>query len=128
MKSKFHPTQAFVKDTGLVLVLISLLIAYWTGKLFFVLLATGTLLVAMTVPVVLKPLAFIWHYFSVTLGSIANRVVLTVIFGGVLTPVGVIRRWLGFDPMKRKAWKNGVTSVFAERNHLFTADDLNRPY
>lgn len=128
MKSKFRPTQAYTKDTGLVIVLILLLTAYWTGKLFFLPLSIGTLLVVMTIPVVLKPLAFICYYFSTALGNTTNRIVLTVIFVGVLIPVGVIRRCLGFDPMKRKVWKNGVKSVFTERNHTFTSDDFNRPY
>ena len=128
MKSKFRPTQAYTKDTGLVIVLILLMTAYWTGKLFILPLTIGTLLVVMTVPVVLKPLAVIWYYFSTGLGNITNRIVLTVIFVGVLIPVGVIRKCLGFDPMKRKAWKNGVNSVFTVRNHTFTADDFMRPY
>ncbi|PJC72380.1 MAG: hypothetical protein CO013_09605 [Syntrophobacterales bacterium CG_4_8_14_3_um_filter_58_8] len=128
MKSKFRPTQDYAKDTGLVIVLILLLTAYWTEKLFFLPLSIGTLLVVMTVPVVLKPLAVIWYYFSTGLGNMTNRIVLTVIFVGVLIPVGMIRRCMGFDPMKRKAWKNGVNSVFTERNHTFIADDFNRPY
>ncbi len=128
MKIKFHPTQAYAKDTGLVIVLILLLIAYWKGDLFFILPAIGTLLVAMTVPIVLQPLAVIWYYASTALGSVTNRIVLTVIYWGVLTPVGMVRRWLGFDPMKRKIWKNGTHSVFAERNHIFKSDDLKMPY
>ena len=84
MKSKFRPTQDYAKDTGLVIVLILLLTAYWTEKLFFLPLSIGTLLVVMTVPVVLKPLAVIWYYFSTGLGNMTNRIVLTVIFVGVL--------------------------------------------
>lgn len=128
MKLKFRPTQTYTKDTGLVIVLILLLTAYWKENLFFILLAIGTLVVVMTIPVVLKPLAVIWYYFSTALGNITNRIVLTVIFWGVLTPVGIIRRCLGFDPMKRKTWKNGVHSVFTVRNHTVTSDDLNMPY
>jgi hypothetical protein len=128
MKTKFRPTQAYTKDTGLVIVLILLLTAYWKENLVFILLAIATLLVAMTVPAVLKPLAVIWYYVSTALGSVTNRIVLTAIYWGVLTPVGVLRRWLGFDPMKSKLWKNGTHSVFTERNHVFISDDLNRPY
>lgn len=128
MKFKYHPTQAYIKDTGLVVVLVLLLMAYWTGNSFLLPLAIGILLVVMTVPTLLKPLAFIWYYFSITFGKMTNRIILTVIFVGILVPVGVVRRCLGFDPMKRKAWKNGVTSVLTERNHLYSADDFNRPF
>jgi hypothetical protein len=128
MSLKFRPTQAFTKDTGLIVVLILLLTAYWTGKSFFLPLSIGTLLVVMTVPMVFKPVAIVWYYFSATLGQVTNRIVLTIIFVCVLVPVGVIRRYLGFDPMKRKAWKKGVNSVFTERHHTFTADDFDKPY
>ena len=128
MKLNFRPTETFTKDTGLVIVLILLLITYWTGKLLFILISIGTLVVVMTIPVVLTPLAVIWYYFSTALGQVTNRIILTIVFGIVLTPVGIVRRWMGFDPMKRKAWKNGVQSVFTERNHTFTSNDLKMPY
>lgn len=128
MKLKYRPTQTFIKDTGLVLVLVLLLIAYWRGSSLFILLSIGALVVVMTVPVILKPLAVIWYYFSVVLGNIMSRIVLAVIFWGVLMPVAIVRRWLGFDPMKQKIWKKGRGSVFKKRNHTFTCDDLNMPY
>lgn len=128
MKLKIYQTQAYTKDTGLVIVLVLLLLSYWTGKSFFLPIAIGTLLVVMTVPAVLKPLAFIWYYFSMLLGKVTNRIILTIVFVGVLMPVGMIRRCLGFDPMKRKLWKNGVNSVLTVRNHFFTSDDFKRPY
>jgi hypothetical protein len=128
MKSKFNPTQAYTKDTGLIVVLILLLTAYWQGKLYFILPAIATLLVVMTVPMILKPLAVVWHYFSTALGNITNRIVFTAIFWVVLAPMSIIRKHLGFDPLKLKKWKNGVESVFTVRNHTFTSDDLNMPY
>lgn len=128
MRLKFSLTQEYIKDTGLIIVLILLLIAYWKGELYFILPAIGTLIVVMTVPVVIKPLAVIWFYFSTTVGNVTNRIVFTVIYWVVLTPVSVMRKCLGFDPMRLKGWKNGVHSVFTERNHSFTSDDFSRPY
>jgi hypothetical protein len=129
MSVKFHPTGAYIKDTGLVAVLILLLVAYWQGgESPFVPLAIGMLVVVMTVPAVLKPVAVIWYYFSLGLGYVSSRIVLALIFWGVLLPVGLVRRWMGFDPMQRKAWKKGRDSVFTERNHIYTGDDLTRPY
>jgi hypothetical protein len=128
MKLKFRPTIAYTKETGLVLVLIFLLTAYWKEDFSFILISIMTLVVVMTIPVVLKPLAVAWYYFSIALGNITNRIILTVIFALVLAPVGMMRRSLGFDPMKRKTWKNGKDSVFKTRDHVFTSDDLNTPY
>jgi hypothetical protein len=128
MKLGFQPTQAYSKDTGLVIVLVLLLTAYWMENLFLIPFAIGILVGVMTVPIIFKPLAVVWYYFSITLGSITNRIILTVIFWVVLTPIGIIRRSLGFDPMKQKAWKNGLCSVFTTRNQYMTPDDLKLPY
>lgn len=128
MKSKFCPTQAYAKDVGLAIVLILLLTSFWAGELYFILPAIGMLLVVMIIPAILKQLAVIWYYLFTALGNITNRIILAVIFGVVLTPIGIIRRCLGFDSMNRKSWKNGVNSVFTVRNHTFTSDDLNKPY
>ena len=128
MKKKNRPTEGYIKDTGLIIVLILLLIAYGTGKSLFILLAIAMLVVVMTVPVILTPFAAIWFSLSAVLGSITNRIVLTILFGAVLMPIALIRRFRGYDPMKRKIWKKGSCSVFTKRNHVFIADDLNVPY
>jgi hypothetical protein len=30
--------------------------------------------------------------------------------------------------MQRKTWKNGTGTVFKEKNHVFTSDDLTAPF
>lgn len=128
MKLKFRPTRNFTKDTGLIVVLILLITAYWKDSLFFIFPAIAVLLISMTVPSVFMPIAILWHYFSLFIGNITNRIILTIIFFCVVTPIGIIRKCFGADPMKLKAWKNGNGSVFTEKNHKFSADDLKNPY
>jgi len=57
-----------------------------------------------------------------------SRVVLTLAFFLVLTPVALLRRALGHDPMRRKGWKAGSASVFETRDHTYTAEDIERPF
>jgi hypothetical protein len=128
MRLKFQPTLDYAKDTGLVLILIFLLMAYWREDPFFVLITIVTLVADMTVPVIFKPLAILWYYIAKFLGQITNRIILTLIFTLVLLPVGLFRKALGYDPMKRKEWKKGTGSVFRTRDHLFTSGDLSMPY
>jgi hypothetical protein len=128
MKLIYRPTEAYTKDSGLVITLVLLLIAYWREESFFILLAICTLLLVMTFPIILRPLAISWHYVSTLLGMVTNRTLLTIVFWLILLPVGMARRFLGFDPMKRKEWKHGTQSVFTERNHTFTVEDLLMPY
>lgn len=116
------------KDSGLALTLISLL-CYQAWKLeILLLLAIIFLLVAMTYPLIFKPFAKIWFALSTALGTIVSKIVLTVLFFGLVLPFGLARRLSGKDSMKLKSWKKGVASVFRVREHSFTAKDLEHPY
>jgi hypothetical protein len=124
MKRLFHSTQTYSKDTGLIIVLALLLTAYWNNNLALLLPAIGTLIAAMTIPMIFVPVAVIWYYFTLFLEKITNRILLAIIFIGIITPVSLVRRSARFDPMLRKKWKKGTDSVFFKRNHTFVAKDL----
>ena len=128
MRRIFRPTQTYSKDTGLIIVLALLLTAYWKNNPVLILPAIGMLIAAMTIPMIFLPVAVIWYYFSFFLGEITNRIVLAFIFIGIITPVSLVRRRVGFDPMLRKKWKKGTDSVFFNRNHAFVAKDLTTPF
>lgn len=122
-------TKEQAKDSGLALVLILLLVSYFlkswdsTG-----LAAIIILVITMAAPLVFKPFAVIWLSFSGVLGSFMSKVLLTVVFILVVTPIGWFRRILGKDPMLKKKWKQGSASVFTKRDRMYTADDLEKPY
>ena len=128
MKRNFQPPAGYVKDTGLIVVLILLLLAYGRVGAFFLPLSIGVLVAVMVYPALFKPLAVLWHHLSAGLGYVVTRVVLGVVFLAVVTPMSLVRRALGYDPMLRKAWKRDSASVLTRRNHLYTGIDLSRPY
>jgi hypothetical protein len=116
------------KDSGLALVLISLLCFQFWGQSFLVLMAIAFLLVAMTYPPLFKPFAKVWFALSTALGTIVSKIILTVIFYVVVFPVATVRKLMGKDTMQIKNWKQGNTSVFRKKSHSFTAKDLEHPY
>ena len=116
------------KDSGLALVLISL-ICYQVWKLeIFIILAIIFLVVAMTYPLIFQPFARFWFALSTALGTVVSRIILTVLFFVIVLPIGLVRRALGKDAMQMKSWKKGKESVFRIRQHKFTAKDLEHPY
>jgi multisubunit Na+/H+ antiporter MnhG subunit len=116
------------KDSGLALVLISLICYQGWKQQLFMILAIVFLLVAMTYPPVFKPFARFWFALSTALGTVVSKIILTIVFFVLVFPVGLIRRALGKDAMRIKAWKNGKDSVFRTRAHRFTASDMDHPY
>ena len=57
-----------------------------------------------------------------------SRVILTLIFFLVVTPIGLVRRLLGKDSLRLRAFKTSDDSVMLPRNHIFSGADLERPY
>jgi hypothetical protein len=119
-------TQA--KDTGMAVVLVLLLM--WLAWRQDVYIATAVVahILSMAIPQIWRPLAVIWFGLSHVLGTVVSKVILTIIFFVVVTPIGVWRRLAGSDSLKLKAFKGGSGSVMNERNHRFTGADLERPY
>jgi len=121
-------TKEQAKDTGLALILICLLLAYFGGRVKLLPLAMLLLLITMTVPAVLRPLARVWFGLSHILGTVMSKVMLTLVFFLVLTPIGLFRRMAGKDTLRLAKWKTGTESVFRVRDHTFTAEDIGQPF
>ena len=115
-------------DTGMALVLICLLAALFTGTRTWLTAAVALLLVNMVVPRVYFLPAKVWLGFSGLLGTVVSKILLTVIFFLVQTPIALLRRAAGHDPMQLKQWKKGDGSVFQTRNHLYHPEEIERPY
>jgi polyferredoxin len=125
---KMEVSDEQCKDSGLALVLIALILSMVFSPHYLLPIGIGLLVVTMSVPTLFRPFARIWFGFSHALGTLVSRILLTLLFYGLVTPVGFIRRLLGKDSMQLKKWKNGKVSVFHDRDHLFTRQDLDNPY
>lgn len=116
------------KDSGLALVLICL-ICFQVWKLeILMILAIVFLVVAMTYPLIFQPFAKLWFGLSTLLGTVVSKIVLAILFFTVVYPIALIRKAMGKDSMRIRAWKKGSESVFRTREHRFTAKDLEHPY
>ena len=115
-------------DTGMAMVLICLIISFFNNSRIALSISIVLLILNMTIPKIFMPLAKIWIGFSIIVGNIVSRILLSIIFYILVTPVGFIRKLLGADPMQLKKWKNGSDSVFGDRHHLFQAEDIEKPY
>jgi hypothetical protein len=120
------PEQA--KDTGMAMVLICLLLGYFGKFPKFLGVSIVLLLLTMAWPKAFKPLAGFWFGLSHLMGQVVSKIVLSVAFFLVVTPIGLIRRLMGADAMQLKKWKQGTDSVFVERQGAIVDKDLLNPY
>jgi len=110
------------------MVLLLLLAAYGFTRTDFVVAAIVTHVVNMTVPQVFRPVAVVWLAASHAIGIVMSTVLLSIVFALVVTPVGLLRRLMGKDSLRLRAFKASEGSVMVPRNHVFEARDLERPY
>ena len=116
------------KDTAFAAVLILLLLARFWPMPDLVLVAMAVLFLAMIWPRAFSPAARVWFGFSHIIGGVVSKVLLSIIYLVITTPIGLLRRLLGADAMRMRAWKQDDTSVFVERSQTFSAKDLEVPY
>lgn len=70
---------------------------FWRGKSNYTYLAVISaifILTGVVVPRILKPVNKVWMTFAMALGWVMTRVILTVLFFAVFTPIGLIARFL----------------------------------
>ena len=121
-------TKDQCRDTGMAMVLLLLILSITLKRNALVLDALVLQVIAMTTPRIFAPIAVVWLGLSHLIGAVMSRAVLTVIFFLVVTPIGLVRRLLGKDSLRVRAFKAGDESVMLTRNHLSSAADLERPY
>lgn len=128
-------TKEQCKDTGMALVLLLLISVIvclnkdrgeTARRLAYAAMALHV--VNMIAPRIYHWPAVVWFGLSHILGAVVSKVVLTLVFLFVVTPIAVVRRAMGKDPMQLKAFKSGSATVMVERNHTFAASDISKPY
>jgi hypothetical protein len=116
------------RDTGMAIVLLLLLLYVRTKRDGFLLAAITLHVVNMMVPQIYTSLAIVWLGFSHLLGNVMSKILLSILFFGVVTPIGILRRLFGRDSLKLRAFKASEESVMLVRNHLFVGRDIEKPY
>jgi hypothetical protein len=121
-------TKKQASDSGMALVLITLICFVVLKHDAWLWAAMVILIINMISPIIFKPFAFVWFGFSRILGTFMSKIMLALVFFIVVFPVGLLRRILGKDSLRLHQFRKEKTSVFAERNHEYTAADLDKPY
>ncbi|HRY99290.1 MAG TPA: hypothetical protein P5550_09580, partial [Bacteroidales bacterium] len=88
----------------------------------------GAMLLLMAWPSAYYPFARAWYPLTDLLGQGASLVLLTLIYGVFVIPLGLARRALGRDPLQLRSFRKARSSVFHTRDHTFTSSDLEQLY
>ena len=121
-------TKEQSRDTGMAMVLLLLILYVFARREEFVFGAMVLHILNMTVPHLYRPIAVLWLGMAHLLGTVVSTILLSMVFFVVVTPMGMLRRLIGKDSLKLRAFKAGRESVMVVRNHTFAGPDIERPY
>lgn len=92
---------------------------------WLLIIAIGLLIVSLLLKSVTIFIGSLWFKFSHYLGFFMNYVIMFVIFFLVLVPISFFQKLFGKNQILNNKRGN---SFFVFRNHLFTKDDIQKPW
>jgi len=97
IKSGKSDLRKFGITVGIIFMIITGLLFWKEKESFQIFLTIGTILfvLGIAIPVVLKPIYWVWMILATILGWVMTRVILSLLFYIVFTPIGLIPRLLG---------------------------------
>lgn len=114
--------RSFGYVVGLVLLGIALFVLWrrdWAAtSVVYGLGSIGGLLVVLglVAPLILRPIYKVWMALALALGYVMTRVLLTTVFFLIMTPIGLLMRLFGKDPMHRRLDPD-VASYWIEKTY-----------
>ncbi len=126
MPEPFSPLKTY--ETMCVLALVSLLAGLWFGQPILLYLAALLLFVTLLVKPVATRLAKLWLQFAQFLGNINAKIILTLIFYLILTPIALLYRlWRG-DALGIHRRQSQPHSHWHRRDHMYQKADLEKAW
>ena len=126
IKSEKSNLRKFSIIVGTVLLIIAGLFLWKEKESFqlFLAMAIVLLVTGIVIPALLKPVYWIWMVFSTILGWFMTRVILSLLFYVVFTPIGLIARLFGkqFLDLKQNHsqqsyWNMRIVETFDTQNY-----------
>lgn len=70
--------------------------------IYWMLASIITLSITILFPKILSPFNKVWYHFGILLSKFTNPIILGLLFFGAITPIGLILKAMGKDPLKLK--------------------------
>ena len=117
--------RSFGITMGIILFIISGLLMYYNKEIYQIIgiIALTFVGLGLIIPVVLKPLYFVWMTFAAILGWVMTRVILSLVFYLIITPIGLLTRLIGEDFLALR--KTDSDSYW---NYRDSVEELNQDY
>lgn len=117
-------TIASPSETLMVLALASLVFYYLFSYKWLIYLAIALLIIGLFIKPIAKIIHLLWFKLAILLGNVNSKILLSIIFFIVLTPIALLYRIFNKDTLQIKRKSADNVSYYTDRNHTYKADDL----
>jgi predicted ferric reductase len=130
IKESKKDLRKFGLTIGIVLLVIAALLFYFGRTNYYIwgILAAVFILAGLLAPTLLKPFNKIWMGLSIILGFITSRIILTILFYLIITPIALIFRLTGKDPLDLKFSKKSGSYWIKRENTSLSKIDFERQF
>ena len=121
--------RSFGITIGIILFIISATLLYYDKSSYQIIayMGGGFIALGIIIPILLKPIYILWMTFAVMLGWVMTRVILSLVFYLIMTPIGLITKLLGEDFLDLK--ETNVKSYWNNRDsHLEQNQDYEKQF
>ncbi len=122
IKSNKKDLKSFGLTIGIVFLIITGILFYVENNLSsnFIYLAIFFIFSGIIFPIILKPLYFIWMMFAVILGWIMTRVILSITYYFIITPITILSKIFGKDflDIKKQAINGSYWNARPKNNDI----------
>ena len=117
--------RSFGITIGIVMFIISGLLMYYNNEAYqlIAIIASTFIGLGFIIPLILKPFYFVWMTFAAILGWVMTRLILSLVFYLIITPIGLLTRLLGEDFLALKKVKS-----YSYWNYRDSSEELNQNY
>ena len=126
IKSEKSDLRKFGITIGVILLIIAGFLFWKEKESFQILLTFGVTfcILGIAIPFILKPIYWVWMIFATILGWIMTRVILSLLFYIIFTPIGLILRFFGkqflelrWDKSKESYWNFRTNEHLKKENY-----------
>ena len=126
IKSEKSDLRKFGITIGLILMIVSGFLFWKEKESFQILLTAGAILLILgvTIPAILKYIYWVWMIFATIIGWIMTRMILSLMFYMIFTPIGFILRLFGkqfielnWNKTDSTYWKYRTKSIFEKEDY-----------
>lgn len=112
-------------ETIIVLALVALIFFLVYNKMWILYLSVALLAIPIISVKATLVIGKIWFGFADYLGLVINFIIMFVCFYLILVPLSFLQKLFGGNQILKKQEGD---SYFHKRNHLFTSEDINKPW